>query len=165
MAGSRFGSTHLELEVVVRLALPIALMAFAWPAVTAEAVAPPPITPKPTALTLSKTAKNVIATVTVKNLTSSNKSLIGLDVRATSPTKHFAVHQNGPNLPYTVNPIPAKFDGQSTGRATVKKSGKTLTFTFARKAIGSPRSAKIYAFQAGEGGNIGAHTRFVTIHF
>lgn len=149
----------------MRLALALTLMTFVWPAVMAEAVAPPPVTPKPTALTLSKTAKNVIATVTVKNLTSSNKGLIGLDVRTTAPTKHFAVHQNGPGLPYTVNPIPGKFDGQSTGRATMKQSGKTLIFTFARKAIGSPRSAKIYAFQAGEGGNIGAHTRLVVIHF
>ena len=128
----------------------------------APAPAPKPVTPKPLSLSVKHTSKTLSVRVLVRNLTRANRGFIGLDVFAGRPAKHYAVHQNGPGLPYTVNPIPGKFSGQSTGHARVTFTTRTVTFTFALKDVGKPRSLKLRAVQAGERA-IGFHTRFYSI--
>jgi len=128
----------------------------------APAPAPKPVTPKPLSLSVKHTSKTLSVRVLVGNLTRANRGFIGLDVFAGRPAKHYAVHQNGPGLPYTVNPIPGKFSGQSTGHARVTFTTRTVTFTFALKDVGKPRSLKLRAVQAGERA-IGFHTRFYSI--
>jgi hypothetical protein len=128
----------------------------------APAAAPKPVTPKPVSLSVKHTSKTLTVRVLVKNLTRANRGSIGLDVFAGRPAKHYAVHQNGPGLPYTVNPIPGRFAGQSTGHAHVTFTTGMVTFTFALKAIGKPHALKLRAFQAGESA-IGFHTRFYSI--
>jgi sugar lactone lactonase YvrE len=129
-------------------------------------VAPPlppkPVTPRPVSLSVKHTSKTLTVRVLVRNMTAANRRLIGLDVFAGRPAKHYAVHQNGPGLPYTVNPIPGRFAGQSTGHARVTFTTGMVTFTFALEAIGKPHALKLRAFQAGESA-IGFHTRFYNI--
>jgi hypothetical protein len=121
-----------------------------------------PATPKPVSLTVAHTSTSLTVRVHVRHLTHANAGLVGLDVFTHSPSAHYAVHQNGPGLPYTVNPIPGHPAGQSTGVAVVSFGHGTVTFKFALAAIGNPHQVRLRAFA----GSLapGARTRFYTIN-
>jgi hypothetical protein len=74
------------------------------------------------------------------------------------------VHKNGPSEPYTVNPFPGHPEGQSTGNAKVTYTSRTVRFSFTRKSIGNPKSAKIRALGPGaEDAGTPPHTSYQNI--